>query len=128
METGKGTVNGDGGLCLYWLRILEIVRWVLILSAASVRKADAMGKCVRMATNIGRPETKSVKSTRTGHHSGSARRAGITASPSQGFWYNLAGSTVSFVYKVEHSGPLRSLLDMGPSRSSMSSTSTLFFA
>ena len=55
METGKGTGNGDGGLCLYWLRILEIVRWVLILSAASVRKADAMGKCVRMATNIGRP-------------------------------------------------------------------------
>ena len=60
METGKGTRNGDGGLCLYWLRILEVVRWVLILSAASVRKADAMGKCVRMATNIGRPETKSV--------------------------------------------------------------------
>ena len=128
METGKGTGNGDGGLCLYWLRISEVVRWVLILFAASVRKADAMGKCARMATNIGRPETKLVKSTRTGHHSGSARRAGITASPSQGFWYNLAGSTVSFVCKVEHSGPLRSLLDMGPSRSIMSSTSTLFFA
>ena len=127
METGKGTGNGDGGLCLYELSILEVVRWVLILFAASVRKADAMGKCARMATNIGRPETKLVKSTRTGHHSCSARRAGITAYHSRAYgtpWQ----VQLSLLCEVEHSGPLRSLLDMGPSRSIMSNTSTLFFA